>query len=675
MTMRIGVEVGGTFTDLVQYDGAEVTISKVPSVPSSPDEGVFAALMAAGSDLAALDELTHGSTVAVNAILERKGARLGFITTRGFRDILLLQRHDRLRMFDLFYRKPEPVVSRLDAIEVDERIFADGAVERALDLAATRESLAAFLAGRKLDAVAVCLLNAYANPVHERAVRDLLHAIDPELFVTCSSEVGREFREYERASTTTLAAYVQPTVNRYLGRLENRLKDADFRGRLSIMQSNGGCLPVAGIRQNALVTLFSGPSAGVVGAIRQVASDETRNLITLDVGGTSADVCLVTDAQPEMINETSIDGLPVHVPVIDIVSVGAGGGSILWADEGGMLRVGPDSAGAAPGPICYGRGGERPTLTDAQLVRGALPGDALLAGSMNLAYDPAQRRLGELAARFDMTAEALSDSAVRIANANMIAAIKAISTERGKDPRDYALVAFGGAGPLHATELADELGITTVVIPPFPGVLSAYGLLVSDHHVSDSRTRLTPVDSAAADIVRTIHAELAVQAGGRLRALGIEGDIETSFALDMRFSGQAFEIHVPLEAGDLVGLTAQSIRLLFHEKHHQLYQHGLEDKGKPVEIVAFRMETWRRQREFPHLKLPRSGSSPNSRQGRVFLDGHWNDCPILPRESITRETSLQGICIIEDKTSTALVGADWKVGVDPRDNIVLRKVR
>jgi N-methylhydantoinase A len=675
MTMRIGVEVGGTFTDLVQYDGAEVTISKVPSVPSSPDEGVFAALMAAGSDLAALDELTHGSTVAVNAILERKGARLGFITTRGFRDILLLQRHDRLRMFDLFYRKPEPVVSRLDAIEVDERIFADGAVERALDLAATRESLAAFLAGRKLDAVAVCLLNAYANPVHERAVRDLLHAIDPELFVTCSSEVGREFREYERASTTTLAAYVQPTVNRYLGRLENRLKDADFRGRLSIMQSNGGCLPVAGIRQNALVTLFSGPSAGVVGAIRQVASDETRNLITLDVGGTSADVCLVTDARPEMINETSIDGLPVHVPVIDIVSVGAGGGSILWADEGGMLRVGPDSAGAAPGPICYGRGGERPTLTDAQLVRGALPGDALLAGSMKLAYDPAQRRLAELAARFDMTAEALSDSAVRIANANMIAAIKAISTERGKDPRDYALVAFGGAGPLHATELADELGITTIVIPPFPGVLSAYGLLVSDHHVSDSRTRLTPVDAAAADIVRAIHSELAAQASGRLRALGIEGDIETSFALDMRFSGQAFEIHVPLEAGDLVGLTAQSIRLLFHEKHHQLYQHGLEDKGKPVEIVAFRMETWRRQREFPHLKLPRSGSTPNSRQGRVFLDGHWNDCPILPRESITRETSLQGICIIEDKTSTALVGADWKVGVDPRDNIVLRKVR
>ncbi len=675
MTMRIGVEVGGTFTDLVQYDGAEVTISKVPSVPSSPDEGVFAALVAAGSDLAALDELTHGSTVAVNAILERKGARLGFITTKGFRDILLLQRHDRLRMFDLFYRKPEPVVSRLDAIEVDERIFADGAVERALDPVATREALMAFLAARKLDAVAICLLNAYANPVHERAVRDLLHAIDPELFVTCSSEVGREFREYERASTTTLAAYVQPTVNRYLGRLENRLEEADFRGRLSIMQSNGGCLPVEGIRQNALVTLFSGPSAGVVGAIRQVASDETRNLITLDVGGTSADVCLVTDAQPEMINETSIDGLPVHVPVIDIVSVGAGGGSILWADEGGMLRVGPDSAGAAPGPICYGRGGERPTLTDAQLVRGALPGDALLAGSMKLAYEPAQRRLAELAARFDMTAEALSDSAVRIANANMIAAIKAISTERGKDPRDYALVAFGGAGPLHATELADELGITTVVIPPFPGVLSAYGLLVSDHHVSDSRTRLTPVDAAAADIVRTIHAELAAQASGRLRALGIEGDIETSFALDMRFSGQAFEIRVPLEAGDLARLTAQSIRLRFHEKHHQLYQHGLEDKGKPVEIVAFRMETWRRQREFPHLKLPRSGSTPNSRQGRVFQDGRWNDCPILPRESITRETSLQGICIIEDRTSTALIGADWTVDVDQRDNIVLRKVR
>lgn len=670
--MRIGVEVGGTFTDLVQYEGDDVVISKVPSVPSRPDEGVFAALMSTGTDISRLEELTHGSTVAVNAILERKGARLGFVTTRGFRDILLLQRHDRLRMFDLFYRKPEPVVSRVDMVEVDERILADGSVASGLDREAARQVLQAFLSERNLDAVAICLINAYANPAHELAVRDLLLEIEPNLFVTCSSEVGREFREYERASTTTLAAYVQPTVNRYLGRLESRLTDGGFRGRLDIMQSNGGRLPVEGIRRNALVTLFSGPSAGVVGAIEQVASPDLRNLITLDVGGTSADVCVITDGRPEMINETSIDGLPVHVPVIDIVTVGAGGGSVLWADEGGMLRVGPDSAGADPGPISYGRGGTRPTLTDAQLVRGALPADALLAGSMKLDFQPASAALAALGERFGMSPEALSESAVRIANANMIAAIKAVSTERGRDPRDYALVAFGGAGPLHATELADELGIATVVIPPYPGVMSAYGLLAAGYHVSDALTRWTPVDAAAADTVREVHDALVANARERLRTLGIAGEIETDFSIDMRFTGQAFDIRVPLASEEIPLLDVAGIRRRFHERHHQLYQHGLEDRGKRIEIVAFRLETRRPQSGVPHLRLPR-GEAPATRAGRVFLDGGWHECPILARESLVAGADHAGPCIIEDRTSTTLVGARWRVGVDDRDNLILRR--
>ncbi|MDN2566124.1 hydantoinase/oxoprolinase family protein [Aquibium sp. A9E412] len=670
--MRIGVEVGGTFTDLVQYDGTGVSISKVPSVPQRPDEGVFAALQAAGAEVGALEELTHGSTVAVNAILERKGARLGFIVTRGFRDILLLQRHDRLRIFDLFYRKPEPVVSRVDTLEVDERILADGAVERALVLDETRAALAAFVENGGYDAVAICLLNAYRNPTHEFMLRDALRALRPDLYVTCSAEVGREFREYERASTTTLAAYVQPTVDRYLGRLEKRLAADGFDGRLSIMQSNGGRLPVDGIRDNALVTLFSGPSAGVVGAIRQVASERHNNLITLDVGGTSADVCLVTDGRPDMINETSIDGLPVHVPVIDIVTVGAGGGSILWADEGGMLRVGPDSAGADPGPVCYGRGGERPTLTDAQLMRGALPQDALLAGRMPLAVAAARGRVEALAGRFAMSAEALGESAVRIANANMISAIKAVSTERGKDPRDYALVAFGGAGPLHATELADELGIGTVIVPPYPGVLSAYGLLASDVHVSDARTLITPVDAEAGGTVRAVLAELTEQAAGRLAALGIAGDIERAFSLDMRFVGQAFEIRVPLDPAQLPDLSAAALRALFHDAHHRLYQHGREDRGKAIEIVAYRLETRRPQTHAPHLSLP-AGSDAAPRAGRVFSADAWHDCTIVPRESLAGQPGLRGVCIVEDPTSTTLVGAGWQVSVDDRDNMILRK--
>lgn len=671
--MRVGVEVGGTFTDLVQYDGTGVSISKVPSVPDSPDEGVFNALIMAGTDLNSLEELTHGSTVAVNAILQRRGARLGFIVTEGFRDILLLQRHDRLRIFDLFYTKPEPVVSRADTIEIGERILADGSVLQSLDSASVREQLRSFIESNEFDAVAICLLNSYANPEHEFAVRDMLRGIQPDLFITCSAEVGREFREYERASTTTLAAYVQPTVNRYLGRLEKRLEDAAFGGRLSIMQSNGGRLPVEGIRDNALVTLFSGPSAGVVGAIRQVANDEHRNLITLDVGGTSADVCLVTDGRPEMVNETSIDGLPVHVPVIDIVSVGSGGGSVLWADEGGMLRAGPESAGADPGPICYGRGGMRPTLTDAQLARGALSADTLLAGRMKLQLKPAREKLAILADRFNMSVENVSDSAVKIVNANMISAIKAVSTERGKDPRDYALVAFGGAGPLHATELADELGITTVIIPPYPGVLSAYGLLVSDFHVSDALTRLTTVNEGSGDIVRSVFSDLASDAQARLRALGIAGNLESSFFVDMRFTGQAFEIRVQFSAEELSALTGNMLRSLFHERHHQLYQHGRDDKGKSVEIVAFRLETRRIQQDIPYLTISQRSDQP-TRKGRLFQDAKWNDCPILRRENIERGSTLEGICIVEDQTSTTLVGAGWRISIDERDNMVMRKL-
>lgn len=674
MAMRIGVEAGGTFTDLVQYDGIEITISKVPSVPRSPDEGVLRALEAAGSDLSALEELTHGSTVAVNAILERKGARLGFITTKGFRDILLLQRHDRLRVFDLFYRKPQPVVSRADMLEVNERVLADGTVNREIDRAATHALLQDFLQSRRLDAVAICLINGYRNPTHEQILREILHELQPDLFVTCSFEVCSEFREYERASTTTLAAYVQPTVNRYLDRLARRLEEARFSGRLSVMQSSGGRLPVAGIRDNALVTLFSGPAAGVVGAIRQTSSDDLRNIITLDVGGTSADVCLVTGGIPEIVNETAIDGLPVHVPGVDVVSVGAGGGSIIWVDDGGMLRVGPDSAGADPGPICYGRGGERPTLTDAQLVRGAIPADALLAGQMKMSYELARAKLDSLGESLRISAEQLADSAVRIASANMISAIKSVSTERGKDPRDYALVAFGGAGPLHATDLADELGIGTVVIPPYPGVLSAYGLLVSDYYVSNSFTRLSRVDHEIAGVVREIHSHLVEKGEERLRSLGISGDIEHSFALDMRFVSQAFEIRVMLSSGDISALSEESLRRHFHESHHQLYRHGRDDTGKPVEIVAYRLGSRRQPSELPYLKIRRDPQAVQ-RTGRVFRAGQWNKCAIVQRESLDSGTVLEGVCIIEDQTSTTLVGPKWRVAVDGRDNIVLRKAR
>ncbi|MFP6756794.1 MAG: hydantoinase/oxoprolinase family protein, partial [Alphaproteobacteria bacterium] len=458
--MRVGIEVGGTFTDLVAIDGDAVRIAKVPSVPARPDAGAMAALDAAGLAMASVVDLVHGSTVAINAVLERKGAKTAFLVTKGFRDLLLLQRHNRRQIYDLFYAKPVPVVGRRDTFEIDERIGPDGGIVRALDINGLDGALGASLRDGGYAAVAICLLNGYANPAHEQAVARL-GARFPELTATCSSDVTREFREYERASTTTIAAYVQPVSEVYINRLADSLRATGFTGRFSIMQSNGGRLPAAASAGNAVGALFSGPAAGVKGAIRQAALAGYRDLITLDMGGTSTDVCVVNNAQADLTSETEVDGLPIRVPALDIVSVGSGGGSIVWIDDGGMLRVGPRSAGANPGPACYVRGGTEATVTDAHMIRGSIRAEAFLGGAMRVDRQAADRALAPLARHFDFSLGQMADSAVRVADANIVRAIELVSTERGRDPRDYVLVPYGGAGPLHAVRVAETLGIET----------------------------------------------------------------------------------------------------------------------------------------------------------------------------------------------------------------------
>ncbi|MBV8186753.1 MAG: hydantoinase/oxoprolinase family protein, partial [Alphaproteobacteria bacterium] len=370
--MRVGVEVGGTFTDLVAVEGGRVVVTKVPSTPRSPDIGAFAALTASGIDLAQIEDLGHGSTVATNAVLERKGAAVAFVATAGFRDLLFMQRHDRRNIYDLFYAKPAPPVRRKDCFEVSERLRADGSVERSLDEGKVRAELIPALKAGGYRAIAICLLNAYANPAHEKRLAELLAEALGDVLVTCSHQVAREFREFERASTTLLSAYVQPVIDGYLHRFESKLAEAGFAGRFTVMQSNGGRLPAEAMRQSAITALYSGPAAGVVGATRQAARSSFHDLVTFDMGGTSIDGCLVQEGRPSLASESEIDGLPIRTPVLDIVSVGAGGGSLVWIDSGGMLRVGPRSAGAEPGPVCYGRGGTLPTVTDAHVVRGTI---------------------------------------------------------------------------------------------------------------------------------------------------------------------------------------------------------------------------------------------------------------------------------------------------------------
>ena len=664
------MRVGGTFTDLVAVDGDRVRITKVASVPAHPDEGAMAALAAAEIPLDQVDDLVHGSTVATNAILERKGAPIAFLVTRGFRDLLFLQRHNRRRIYDLFYKKPVPVVARRDCFEIDERIDAEGRVITALDAAVAARQIESIFAAGAYRAVAICLINGYANPAHERSLAGLIGDRFPDLAVTCSSDVTREFREYERASTTTLAAYVQPVIDTYLTRFRSALDANGFTGRFSVMQSNGGRLPARGISRNAITSLYSGPAAGVIGAVAQAGRSGVADLITLDMGGTSTDVCLVAGGTPALSTETEVDGLPIRTPVLDIVTVGAGGGSIVWTDDGGMLRVGPRSAGADPGPAGYGRGGRQPTVTDAHLVRGSIRPEAFLGGRMPIDLDASRRAFADLADRFAMSVEAVSDSAVRVADANIVRAIQLVSTERGRDPRDYVLVPFGGAGPLHAANVADALGIRKILVPPCAGVLSAFGLLTADFVQYETRTRKVPVDDDAPDQVSTMFEEMRATATARFAALGLDGVTQFTHSLEMRHVGQAFEVAVPLGADELANLTAALLAERFAAAHHQVFAFGEAGVGR-VEIVSFRLGVASPTAQVPALR--ESGFTASCGTGRLFDRGETRTARVLNRPAVG--DGVVGPALVEDVTSTIYIPPGWQGRLDDAENLLIEHAR
>lgn len=640
--LKVGIEIGGTFTDLVAAGPHGIQVVKVPSTPRSPDQGAFAALDAAGLPFGAIQQLVHGSTVATNAVLERKGARLALLVTQGFRDLLLLRRQDRQRIFDLFYRKPDPLVARQDVLEVPERMLADGAVETALDPDAFAPALRTFLARGGYDAVAICLLNSFANPAHEWAAAALLRAAAPGLAVTCSVDVTREFREFERASTTVMSAYVQPVLDAYLGRIEARLAQGGFTGQLGVMQSNGGSAPIGEMRRNAVTALLSGPAAGVAGAVRQAGLSGCRNLVTLDIGGTSADVCLVEDGRAGLARESEVGGLPVQMPMLDITTVGAGGGSLAWVDEGGLLRVGPRSAGADPGPACYGRGGVQPTLTDAQVLCGRIPAGKRLAGGLVMDADAARAAFEPLAAALGLSVEAAADSVVRIAVAHVVAAIRLVSTRRGRDPRDYVLVPYGGAGPLHAAPVAEELGIATVLVPPNAGVLSAYGLIAADQSLYAGITRRIRIDDAAPATVRDCVAGLRQELEARYPILDPAGRRRLDVSLETRFAGQAFEITVELPEASLAGLTTADLLQRFSDAHRRIYRQAADTQTRTVEIVSL----------------------------RVGLHVPQGDVPSLGRHE---HTLTPGPALIEDATATIWVPPGWSAAADAAGNLMMRR--
>ena len=670
--MRVGVEVGGTFADLVGIGPNGITVTKVPSVPRAPDEGAFNALLASGLDIAGIEDLAHGSTIATNAVLERKGARVAFVTTAGFRDVLFLQRHSRSRVYDLTYAKPDPVVARRDCFEVAERLLADGSIATPIDLAAAERDLIPALNGGDYEAVAICLLNAYANPEHEEALASLIARHCQHLQIACSSTVSREFREYERASTTTLSAYVQPVINRYLERFEDRLNSHGFRGRFSVMQSNGGRLPAEGMRRNAITALLSGPAAGVMGAVRQAGRSGFGNLITFDMGGTSTDVCLVTSGKPDLTAEFSLDGLPIRTPIIDINTVGAGGGSIIWVDEGGMLRAGPQSAGADPGPACYGRGGREATVTDAHVIRRTLRPDAFLGGRMEIDIAASEAVFAPLAERFSMTLEEIADAAIRVADANIVRAMQIVSTERGKDPRDYALVAFGGAGPLHACRVAEDLRVKTVVVPPNAGVLSAYGLLAADYRQFDSTTRKMRLDGDTPAAVREVFQEMKKRAVERFVLMGLGNTPELTFIADMRFVGQAFEVGVEIDVAALESLKAGDLRRMFAEEHHRVFMHG-GDAANPIEIVSFRLGVTAPLDHVPALSEESDEVAAPPIPWRMYEHGQAHQGQAGSRGMLKTGDRIEGPWLMEDSTSTIAIPTGWAAELDENRNLILRR--
>ncbi len=662
---RIGVDVGGTFTDLVTVANGRLDVQKVPSTPDAPDEGVVAGLDAAseaGPALEAVGFLGHGTTVATNAVLEETWAETGLVTTAGFRDALEIGRQARPDIYDFQAEKPTPVVERDRRHGVPERVGERGSVIEPLDETAVRD-VARDLAG--VDSVAVSLLFAFENDAHERRVREILTEELDDVRVSLSSVVLPEIREYERTLVTALNAALAPVMEDYLGRLESAVRDRGVGADLRVMGSNGGLLTAGTARERPVNTLLSGPAAGVRGAAYVAGLSGVSDLITMDMGGTSCDVSLVEDGEPLVTTDVEVGAYPVSVPTVDVHTVGAGGGSVAWVDDGGALRVGPRSAGADPGPVCYGRGGDRPTTTDAHLLLGRLDPDAFLSGEVGADRERVRAVFErDLADPLGVSVEAAAAGVLRVAKANTERALRVVSVERGHDPRSFALVAFGGAGPLHAAALARELDVPRVLVPRTAGVLSALGLLVSDALYDYSTSRVRPWDDVDPDRLRETFAEFRETGRDRLAAEGFPAeDRRYERTLDLRYAGQSFDLSVPVP--DTVGDAAlETVAERFHDRHERRYGHAYP--SEPLELVTVRLRARGVVREPDLHPAPVAGDTEDAvRETRpVVFDGEDHDTRVFDRDRLPTGVTFDGPAVVEGGESTAVVHPGQRVRVD-----------
>lgn len=672
--VRIGIDVGGTFTDFVMADAATGALSffKVPSSPEDPSvaiaQGTSEMLSRFSVSPAEVEYFGHGTTVATNMVIERRGVDTGLITTRGFRDVLAIGRQTRPSLYDYSVRKPAPLVTRWRRLEIDERLDARGEVLNQLDENALELKVRELLE-TGVEAIAVAFIHSYRNPAHEEQARRVIERLAPGVHVSISSEVLPEFREFERTSTTVLNAYVAPRMERYLERLRTRLVEVGVTVEPLTFHSNGGLMPLTTVERFPVLTCLSGPAAGVVGSTVIGATAGLAEIITFDVGGTSTDVSLITGGRPSFTSDRLVAGYPVKMPMVDIHVVGAGGGSIARLDDVGALKVGPESAGAVPGPVAFCKGGTEPTLTDANIVLGRLNPKTLLDGRMNVDRERAVAVIKEkIAGPLGLTVEEAAHGILRIATANMSRAIRAVSTEHGHDPAEFVMFAFGGAGPLHAAEVAQECGIGSVLVPNEPGTLCARGILLADVSRDFVRTQLEPLnDESWAHVARLMQEMLA------------EGDLwleqervpqekrRFHLNIDARYRGQTHDIRVEVSS------VKQEDRANFIEAFHHAHraQHGHDNPERPIEIVTCRVQAVGLVAKDLIRALPAEDVSPQWVERQIYFgsENGWVATRVYRRDSLALGTELAGPVVIEEMSSTTVVLPGQQAHIDGFGNI------
>jgi N-methylhydantoinase A len=677
---QIGIDTGGTFTDfvLIHEESGELLTYKELSTPEDPSIAVMNGIETAerkhGVKPSQINRIVYGTTVATNAVLEHKGAKAGLLTTKGFRDVLEIRRQWRPRLFDLHYVKPEPLVPRYLRLEVAERIDAKGEVLQAINLEEVGNLIRTLIA-EGVETIAVSFLFSFLNPSHEKLVEELIKKEFPQIYVSISSSICPEFREYERTATTVLNAYLMPITSKYLNNLRRRLKERGVTKPLRIMQSNGGLMRAEDIEEAPVNTLLSGPVGGVVGSIKIANALALRNIITIDMGGTSTDISLIQDGYMELITEAEIVYNPVKVPQVNINTIGAGGGSIVSLFGKG-LKVGPQSAGANPGPVCYGRGGQRPTTTDAALQLGYIDPDYFLGGEMKLDHQNSRRVLEKVVAKpLNMGVEEASHAILLVQSANIESGIRAVSLEKGYDPREFTLVSFGGASALLVGGVAESLSISRVLIPAQASVFSALGLLMADIRRTRSLTRIMPAGKIDLEEVEKIYDHLEDEIKQALILEG--GSIEQAIiqkSCDLRYIGQAYEINVPFpeHSGLINAQTIEELCNLFHLYHRKRFGHSAEEE--PVELVCFRVLGILFVKEMRFLPKKETKESPLKGHRLAYFgrEKGFMNCPIYDRARMNQGYQLEGPAIIEDPITTIVVYPEHQAEVDGMGNIILK---